>query len=58
MENKGEFTFSRARCLWKVNSKKSKQKKEAEKSSFADVNTGNRKPETGNKINEIGPAEI
>lgn len=58
MENKGEFTFSRARCLWKVNSKKTKQKKEAAETSFAGVVTGNRKPETENKINEIGPAEI
>ena len=58
MENKGEFTFSRARCLWKVHSKKSRQKKEAAKTNFADVVTGNGKPETGNKINEIGPMEI
>jgi len=33
-------------------------KKEEGKPNCTDVNTGNRKPETGSKINESGPAEI
>ncbi len=58
MENDQEFTFPQARCLWKVNSKKTKAKKEAAETNPVDVENGNRKPGTANKFSEIGPAEI
>lgn len=58
MTKNTEIAFSRAQTRVQANHPKISRKIGIEKPDFSDAVTGNRKPETGDKINEIGPTRI